>query len=350
MHAKRNAIATTIWRWSQEQKCYYREQESKAAGEEDNPTDSKRNPKPPVFACVPLFVCGCARVRVTLFAGEQEKKQSEEEEEEARTEQGPPFAHLPPEESRASPESLYCLASDSPTPWTPNVCMQRAARDCSKEAIRICKEVSKTVWVTVDGLLALQPGSTFDCFFFFFFFSWQETSADWMLRGGDSFGSLEEDKKKHELLRERVCIQYHCTLLFWNGSPQMEEGLQHVTSARRIRSRKSKQLGETALKKLHKKLSKLCIRTLHLSLSLMNKSMQICNVHLLHLMAITIDLFFFPQLTWTSVFSDDHFVHRIGQLSCKFVQRRLLFVSSKRQKRCAQRFRNYMTIDIIFHS
>jgi hypothetical protein len=70
---------------------------------------------PPVFACVPLFVCGCARVRVTLFAGEQEKKQSEEEEE-ARTEQGPPFAHLPPEESRASPESLYCLASDSPTP------------------------------------------------------------------------------------------------------------------------------------------------------------------------------------------------------------------------------------------
>jgi hypothetical protein len=27
-----------------------------------------------------------------------------------------------------------------------------------------------------------------------------------------------------------------------------------------------------------------------------------------------------------------------------------LFVSSKRQKRCAQRFRNYMTIDIIFHS
>jgi hypothetical protein len=116
MHAKRNAIATTIWRWSQEQKCYYREQESKAAGEEDNPTDSKRNPKPPVFACVPLFVCGCARVRVTLFAGEQEKKQSEEEEEEARTEQGPPFAHLPPEESRASPESLYCLASDSPTP------------------------------------------------------------------------------------------------------------------------------------------------------------------------------------------------------------------------------------------
>ncbi len=48
----------------------------------------------------------------------------------------------------------------------------------------------------------------------------------------------------------------------------MEEGLQHVISARRIRSRKSKQLGETALKKLHKKLSKLCIRTLHLSLSL----------------------------------------------------------------------------------
>lgn len=48
----------------------------------------------------------------------------------------------------------------------------------------------------------------------------------------------------------------------------MEEGLQHVTSARRIRSRKSKQLGETALKKLHKKLSKLCILTLHLSLSL----------------------------------------------------------------------------------
>lgn len=132
----------------------------------------------------------------------------------------------------------------------------------------------------------------------------------------------------------------------------MEEGLQHVTSARRIRSRKSKQLGETALKKLHKKLSKLCILTLHLSLSLslMNKSMQICNVHLLHLMAITRDLFFFPQLTWTSVFSDDHFVHRIRQLSCKFVQRRLLFVSSKRQKRCAQRFRNYMTIDIIFHS
>jgi hypothetical protein len=74
MHAKRNAIATTIWRWSQEQKNNYREQESKAAGEEDNPTDSNRNPKPPVVARVPLFVCGCARVRVTLFAGEQEKK------------------------------------------------------------------------------------------------------------------------------------------------------------------------------------------------------------------------------------------------------------------------------------
>jgi hypothetical protein len=55
-------------------KHYYREQESKAAGEEDNPTDSNRNPKPPVFARVPLFVCGCARVRMTLFAGEQEKK------------------------------------------------------------------------------------------------------------------------------------------------------------------------------------------------------------------------------------------------------------------------------------
>jgi hypothetical protein len=52
----------------------YCEQESKAVGEEDNPTDSNRNPKPPVFARVPLFVCGCARVRVTLFAGEQEKK------------------------------------------------------------------------------------------------------------------------------------------------------------------------------------------------------------------------------------------------------------------------------------
>jgi hypothetical protein len=114
MHAKRKAIATTIWRWSQEHKNYYREQELKAAGEEDNPTDSNRNPKPPVFACVPLFVCGCARVRVTLFAGEQEKKQSEEEEE-SRTKQGPPFAHVPPE-GRASPESLYCLAIDSPTP------------------------------------------------------------------------------------------------------------------------------------------------------------------------------------------------------------------------------------------
>jgi hypothetical protein len=27
-----------------------------------------------------------------------------------------------------------------------------------------------------------------------------------MLRGGDSFGSLEEDKKKHEFLREREIV------------------------------------------------------------------------------------------------------------------------------------------------
>jgi hypothetical protein len=60
--------------------------------------------------------------------------------------------------------------------------------------------------------------------------------------------------------------------------------------------------------------------------------MQICNVHLLDLMAITTDLFFFPQHTGTSGFSDDHFVHRIEQLYFKFVQRRLLFVFEKAEK------------------